>query len=149
MINRAVLVGRLTKDPELKYTPNGVAVANFTLAVNRPFKNQQGENDADFIRCTVWRKIAENTATYLGKGSMAGVEGRIQTRQFENDEGKRVTMVEVQAENVQFLDTRNGSGNKQQGQQGQQKQQGENNQSSDPFADNGQPIDISDDDLPF
>ncbi|MBW9235412.1 single-stranded DNA-binding protein, partial [Leptospira santarosai] len=76
MINRVVLVGRLTKDPELRYTPSGVAVARFTLAVNRSFSNQSGEKEADFINCTVWRKPAENTANFLKKGSLAGVEGR-------------------------------------------------------------------------
>ncbi len=80
MMNRVVLVGRLTKDPELRYTPAGVAVATFTLAVNRTFTNQNGEREADFIQCVVWRKPAENVANFLKKGSLAGVDGRIQTR---------------------------------------------------------------------
>ncbi len=80
MINRVILVGRLTKDPELRYTPNGVAVANFTLAVNRPFTNQQGDREADFINCIIWRKQAENVAQFLTKGSLAGIDGRMQTR---------------------------------------------------------------------
>src|SRR5690625_4794960 len=88
MMNRAVLVGRLTRDPDLRYTPNGVAVANFTLAVNRPFTNQQGERDADFINCVVWRRQAENLANYMKKGSMVGVDGRIQTRTYEDQDGK-------------------------------------------------------------
>lgn len=82
MINRVVLVGRLTKDPELRYTANGVAVTSFTLAVNRPFSNQQGEREADFINIVVWRKQAENVANFLNKGSLAGVDGRIQTRNY-------------------------------------------------------------------
>lgn len=95
MINRVVLIGRLTKDPELRYTPNGVAVATFTLAVNRIFANQSGEREADFINCVVWRKQAENMANYLRKGSLTGIEGRIQTRNYENQEGKRVYVTEV------------------------------------------------------
>ncbi|WP_072219628.1 single-stranded DNA-binding protein, partial [Listeria monocytogenes] len=107
MMNRVVLVGRLTKDPDLRYTPAGAAVATFTLAVNRPFKNAQGEQEADFINCVVWRKPAENVANFLKKGSMAGVDGRIQTRNYEDNDGKRVFVTEVVAESVQFLEPRN------------------------------------------
>jgi single-strand DNA-binding protein len=142
MINRVVLVGRLTKDPELRYTPNGVAVARFTLAVNRPFTNQNGEREADFIQVIVWRKAAENAANYLKKGSLAGVDGRIQTRNYENNEGRRVYVTEVVAESVQFLNgTRENGTNR----------TNDTNQSydDDPFAGDGGPIDISDDDLPF
>lgn len=102
MINRVVLVGRLTRDPELRYTPNGTAVTTFTLAVNRNFKNANGEQQADFINCVVWRKAAENVANYLRKGSLAGVDGRIQTRTYDNNEGRRVYVTEVVAESVQF-----------------------------------------------
>lgn len=116
MINRVVLVGRLTKDPELRYTPSGVAVARFTLAVNRTFANQQGERQADFINCVVWRKQAENTANFLRKGSLAGVEGRIQTGSFEGQDGKRVYTTEVVADSVQFLEPRSATGDRQQGQ---------------------------------
>jgi single-strand DNA-binding protein len=104
MINRVVLVGRLTVNPDLKYTPNGVAVATFTLAVNRAFSNEQGNRDADFINCVVWRKPAENTANFLRKGSLAGVEGRIQTRNYEGQDGKKVYVTEVVADSVQFLE---------------------------------------------
>ncbi|EDH0798985.1 single-stranded DNA-binding protein, partial [Listeria monocytogenes] len=107
MMNRVVLVGRLTKDPELRYTPAGVAVTTFTLAVNRTFTNQQGEREADFISCVVWRKPAENVANFLKKGSMAGVDGRVQTRNYEDNDGKRVFVAEVVAESVQFLDPKN------------------------------------------
>ena len=110
MINRVVLVGRLTKDPELKYTPSGIAMARFTLAVNRTFTNQQGEKEADFINCLVWRKQAENTANYLKKGSLAGVEGRIQTGSYEGQDGKRVYTTDVVVDSVQFLEPRNGTG---------------------------------------
>lgn len=107
MINRVVLVGRLTKDPELKYTQTGVAVTRFTLTVNRMFSSQSGEREADFINCVTWRKQAENTANYLKKGSLTGIEGRIQTSSFDGQDGKRVFMTEVVADSVQFLEPRN------------------------------------------
>jgi single-strand DNA-binding protein len=165
-MNRVVLVGRLTKDPELKYTPSGVAVCSFTLAVNRNFTNQAGEKDADFINCIVWRRPAENAANFLKKGSLAGVDGRLQTRNFEGQDGRRVFMTEVVAESVQFLERRTtqnaGSNNSQRGNNNSQGSQrtSYNNQNrqqnnnytrvdEDPFANDGQPIDISDDELPF
>lgn len=135
MINRCVLVGRLTADPSLRYTPSGVAVTTFTLAVNRQFSNNEGEREADFINIVAWRQLAELCANYLKKGSQAGLEGRLQTRSYDNKEGKRVFVVEVVADNVQFLSTNNF-----------EKQQP--NQSQDPFSDS-KTIDISDDDLPF
>ncbi|SHJ78076.1 single-strand DNA-binding protein [Anaerobranca californiensis DSM 14826] len=110
MINRVVLVGRLTKDPELRYTPNtGIAVTTFTLAVNRNYTNQQGERDADFIPVVVWRTAAEHCANYLRKGSLAGVDGRIQTRSYETPDGQKRYVTEVVAENVRFLDPRSKS----------------------------------------
>jgi single-strand DNA-binding protein len=138
-MNRVVLVGRLTKDPDLKYTPNGVPVATFTLAVNRPFKTN-GEQEADFINCTVWRKPAENAANFLKKGSLAGVDGRIQTRNYEGQDGKRVYVTEVQAESVQFLEPK--------GEKKQQEEAPQTRVSEDPFQGNGS-IDINDSDLPF
>lgn len=157
MINSVTLVGRLTKDPELRYTQKGDAVASFTLAVNRPYKNASGDTEADFISCTIWRKPAENVANYLKKGSLAGVTGRIQTRNFEGQDGKRVYITEVQADSVQFLEPKSGGQGGSQSQQqiqnqgGQQQQggQGYSKINEDPFAENGQPIDIKDDDLPF
>lgn len=104
MINRVILVGRLTKDPELRYTPSGVAVTKFILAVNRTFTNGQGEKEADFVNCTVWRKQAENVVNYLRKGSLTGIEGRIQTGSYEGADGKRVYTTEVVADSVQFLE---------------------------------------------
>jgi single-strand DNA-binding protein len=173
MMNRVVLVGRLTKDPDLRYTPNGVPVATFTLAVNRTFSNQQGEKEADFINCVIWRRPAENVANFLKKGSLAGVDGRIQTRTYEGQDGKRVYVTEVVADSVQFLEPKGASGgggrsdgdnysaprepqgnpyggsNQNQNQrQNQNKPQGFTRVDEDPFAGNGQ-IDISDDDLPF
>ena len=162
MINRVVLVGRLTKEPDLRYTPSGVAVATFTLAVNRTYSNQQGEREADFINCVIWRKPAENVANFLKKGSLAGVEGRIQTRSFDGQDGKRVYVTEVVADSVQFLEPRNASAN-QGGSFGmnQQNQGGFNagnpfeapsqkpSFNDDPFGGTSKTIDITDDDLPF
>lgn len=173
MINRVVLVGRLTKDPELKYTQSGVAVTRFTLAVNRTFSNQQGEREADFINCVTWRKQAENTANFLRKGSLAGIEGRIQTSSFDGQDGKRVFMTEVVADSVQFLEPRNASSansersgaaynsaprneqpyyqNQQPNQNYQQPAQQQNytRTDDDPFSAGSGPIEVSDDDLPF
>lgn len=137
MINRVVLVGRLTKDPELKYTQSGIAVTRFTLAVNRPFRNQQGENEADFINCVAWRKQAENTANYLRKGSLAGVDGRIQTSSFEGRDGNRVFMTEVVADSVQFLEPRSATQERSRG--GYSSNDSfQSNAPSDPFASNNQ-----------
>lgn len=108
-INNTVLVGRLTKDPDLRYTGNGTAVATFTLAVNRSFKNQNGEYEADFINCVIWRKSAENLANLAHKGSQIGVVGRIQTRNYENKQGQRVYITEVVADNFQLLEPKNQS----------------------------------------
>ncbi|HFQ5802481.1 TPA: single-stranded DNA-binding protein [Listeria monocytogenes] len=160
MMNRVVLVGRLTKDPELKYTPSGVAVCTFTLAVNRPFKNQNGDQEADFINIVVWRKPAENVANFLKKGSMAGVDGRVQTRNYEDKDGKRVFVTEVVAESVQFLEPKNNNtgGSTSNNYQGEVNYSNNNktssyradtSQKSDSFASEGKPIDINPDDLPF
>ncbi|HAA5766643.1 TPA_asm: single-stranded DNA-binding protein [Listeria monocytogenes] len=159
MMNRVVLVGRLTKDPDLRYTPAGVAVATFTLAVNRTFTNQNGEREADFINCVVWRKPAENVANFLKKGSMAGVDGRIQTRNYEDNDGKRVFVTEVVAESVQFLEPRNheegATSNNYQSEANYSNNnktssyRADTSQKSDSFANEGKPIDINEDDLPF
>ena len=106
MINQVTLVGRLTKDPELRLTPEGNAVTNVTLAVNRPFRNGHGDVDADFVQCTLWRRTAENTVKYCRKGSLIGITGRIQTRNYSNQEGQKVYVTEVIADNVNFLGTK-------------------------------------------
>lgn len=144
MINRVILVGRLTKDPEYRQTPNGVSVATFTLAVNRSFTNSQGEREADFINVVVFRKQAENVSKYLSKGSLAGVDGRIQSRSYENNEGRRVFVTEVVADSVQFMDSK---GSNQQNDQSQQ-QRGQAPAGDNPFA-NDNNTNIDDDDLPF
>lgn len=152
MLNRVVIVGRLTRDPELKYTPNGIAVVSFTLAVNRPFSSQDGKKEADFINCAAWRKQAENIANYLRKGSLAGVDGRLQTRNYENNEGKKVFVTEVVADSVQFLEPKgNNQGNTQNEGYGGGNigNQTDASQYDDPFASDGKPLNISDDDLPF
>lgn len=149
MINRVILVGRLTKDPEYRQTPNGIDVANFTLAVNRNFKSKNGEQQADFINVVVFRNQAQNVNNYLSKGSLAGVDGRFQSRSYENKEGRRVFVTEVVADSVQFLEPKN---NNQQNSQSQQ-QRGQAPAGNNPFGNGMQnangPIDISDDDLPF
>ena len=106
MINRVVLVGRMTRDPELRRTPQGDAVTSFTLAVNRNYTSRDGQQQADFINCVVWRKPAENVERYCSKGSLVGVEGRIQTRSYDNSQGQKVYVVEVICDSVQFLETR-------------------------------------------
>lgn len=206
MINSVSLTGRLTREVDLRYTQSGTAVGTFTIAVDRQFTNAQGERETDFINCVIWRKSAENFSNFTRKGSMVGVQGHIQTRNYENNQGQRVYVTEVVVENFALLESRAvtearpsepANNNGQQGQNfgggapqfgGQQQapnfggnqqsapaasanrapqsgsksqgnfQQPANNNgannaaaanSKDPFADNGQPIDISDDDLPF
>jgi len=136
LLNKVILVGRLTKDPELRYTPaNGVAVATFTVAVNRPFANQQGERETDFIPVVVWRKQAENCANYLNKGSLVAVDGRIQIRSYEDREGQRRWVTEIVADNVQFLSKK-----------GENSPQG-GKESYDGFK--GDEVSIAEDDVPF
>lgn len=137
MLNRVILIGRLTRDPELRYTPSGVATTQFTLAVDRPFSSQGGDREADFIPVVTWRQLAETCANYLRKGRLTAVEGRIQVRNYDNNEGKRVYVTEVIADNVRFLDRDNNESRPQQ------------QSSGDPFSDDGKPISIADDDLPF
>lgn len=108
MLNRVILIGRLTRDPELRYTPSGVAATQFTLAVDRPFTGQNGEREADFIPVVTWRQLAETCANYLRKGRLTAVEGRIQIRHYENNEGKRVYVTEIVADSVRFLESANG-----------------------------------------
>ncbi|HGM4064288.1 TPA: single-stranded DNA-binding protein, partial [Listeria monocytogenes] len=135
-------------------------VATFTLAVNRTFTNQQGEREADFINCVVWRKPAENVANFLKKGSMAGVDGRVQTRNYEGNDGKRVYVTEIVAESVQFLESKNNNAegatlNNYQGEANYSNNskttpyRADSSQKKDSFAGEGKPIDINEDDLPF
>ena len=138
MLNKSILIGRLTKDPELRYTPaNGVAVTTFTVAVDRPFTNQQGERETDFIPVVVWRKQAENCANYLNKGSLVAVDGRIQIRTYDDKEGQRRWMTEVVAENVRFLSPKG----EQSASSGQDKKE--------PYGIKGEEVNITEDDVPF
>ncbi|MGP5429525.1 single-stranded DNA-binding protein [Enterococcus malodoratus] len=152
MINNVVLVGRLTKDVDLRYTANGTGVATFTLAVNRNFTNQDGNRDADFINCVIWRKSAETLANYAKKGTLLGVTGRIQTRSYENQQGQRVYVTEVVAENFQLLESRSTNEQRKNNDMNNFDGQGMSNKNNDkytgdPFS--GSSIDSSDDDLPF
>lgn len=147
MINRVVLAGRPTRDLKLiKGDETGTFVCSFTLAVDRNFKNRNGEREADFIRCTAWKKTAQVMSQYVKKGSLIGVDGRIQTRSYYNKDDQRVYVTEVVVENFSFL-----GGSDRNGQVSKNNQPFNNqpfNQSTDPFDSNGQ-VDISDDDLPF
>ena len=160
-MNKVFLIGRLTKDPELRYTGSNIPVATFSLAVNRNFTNQNGEREADFINIVVWRKQAENCKNYIGQGSQVAIDGRIQTRNYEDQNGQKRYVTEVVADNVQFLDTK------------AQREQRETNNSyapkeetndvnpynidsastndipEDPFKDFGEEIKIEENDLPF
>lgn len=138
MINNVVLVGRIVREPELRYTPQNTAVSTFTLAINRRFKNAQGEREADFINCVIWRQPAENLANWAKKGTLVGITGSIQVRNYENKEGQRVYVTEVLADNFQMLES---NSNK------TEKGKTKSNQDKDPFA--GSPMEVSDDDLPF
>lgn len=147
MLNRVVLVGRLTRDPELRYTAAGIAVAQFTLAVDRSYSSAQGEKETDFIPIVVWRQLAENCANYLRKGRLAAVEGKMQTRNYENNEGRKVYVTEVIADNVRFLESsrdRDGASNDAGGARLPQTAA-----YADPFVNSGKPVDLSEDDLPF
>lgn len=131
MLNRVVLVGRLTKDPDLKYTKNGTAVANVTLACKRTFPDQNGNYHTDFINCVVWKNAAENIAQYMKKGNKVGIDGRIQTRTYEDNDGKTVYVTEVVAEMVSFLESK--SNQVSNNQNVQQDQQGNNNLHYNPY----------------
>lgn len=111
MLNRVVLTGRLTRDPELRYTGSGTAVCSFTVAVDRQFRNQQGDRDADFISCVIWRKSAENFANFTHKGSLVGIDGRLSTRNYENNQGQRVYVTEVTVDNFALLEPRSSNQN--------------------------------------
>ena len=161
-MNKVVLIGRLTRDPELRYTGNNIPSATFSIAVNRNFTNQAGERDADFINIVVWRKQAENCKNYLTKGSQVAIEGRIQTRNYDGQDGKKVYVTEVVADNVEFIGSRNSSGNSN-NINGSADYNAEpspydfgaapepkgTDVDSNPFADFGASIEISDDELPF
>jgi single-strand DNA-binding protein len=151
-MNKAFLVGRLTKDPELKYLSNNTPVVNFTVAINRTFANQSGEREADFINVVVWRKQAENVKNYISQGSLVAVEGRIQTRSYDAQDGGKRYITEVVADNVQFLETKQQAqtrGKENNDYNFQKREEETTNLEKDPFEDFGSEIEISDDELPF
>lgn len=144
MINNVVLVGRIVRDPELKYTPSNVAIATFTLAVNRRFKNENGDREADFINCVIWRQSAENLTNWAKKGNLIGITGSIQVRNYDNKEGKRIYVTEVIAENFQMLESGKGQVNQNSHHQSQSNVAKEPDQFSSSKVE-----EIDDDDLPF
>lgn len=148
MINNVSLTGRITKDLEQRNTNSGKAFVNFTLAVDRRFKDQNGERQADFIQIQAWGKTAEILCKYAGKGSLIGIEGRIQTRNYENNQGQRVYVTEVVAENVTFLDSKKNNDQSQQGGYQQSNGYQNDNYQQQPF-DSAMPFDDSADDVPF
>lgn len=158
MINNVVLVGRMTKDADLQYTASNIAVATFNLAVNRNFKNNNGEREADFINCVIWRQQAENLANWAKKGALVGITGRMQTRNYENQQGQRVYVTEVVADSFQLLEGRNTQEQRGGNSQAPSQNNYGNTGSQTPDFGNGfggfgagssTPMDISDDDLPF
>lgn len=140
MLNRSILIGRLTKDPEMKYTGSGIAVTSFTLAVDRPVGKDK-QKETDFIPIVTWRQLAESVANYTGRGQLVAVEGRIQTRNYQNSEGRKVYVTEIVADNVRFLEHKD------------KKSDSTPTQGSgarkDPFGDDDIPVDIDEYDLPF
>ncbi len=167
-MNKAILIGRLTRDPELRYTSSNRAVCQFTVAIDRPFTNQStGQREADFINVVAWDKTGENIGKYMTKGRLIAVEGRIQTRNYENNEGRKVYVTEVIASNVQFLESRNAAANNSEvndmpeppmektpydfadNSDTNSSNEETMNTEKDPFESFGEQIEISDNDLPF
>ena len=159
MINRGVLTGRLTKDAELRTTQSGLSVATFTLAVNRHSKTK---GDADFINCVIWRKAAENFCNFTSKGSLVGIDGRIQTRSYENKSGQKVYVTEIVVDSFSLLESKkdrlannNGANSNNNGFSNTTtntnyiSNSSNDSKAPDPFAESGDSIDITDDDLPF
>nr|DAQ06097.1 MAG TPA: Single strand binding protein [Caudoviricetes sp.] len=155
-MNNANLVGRLTRPVDLRYTQTGIAYGSFTLAVNRKYKNKDGEREADFINCVIWKKGAELLANYTQKGSLIGVSGPIQTRSYDNQQGQRVYVTEVLVENFDFLESRKNdadgflnAGNINTQNFDKNQNLGGNFANNDPFTANGETFEVQDDDLPF
>lgn len=156
-MNTVVLVGRLTKDPELRRTNNDIAVVQFTIAVNRTFQNKAGEREADFINCVAWRAQAENLAKFMRKGSQIGIEGRIQTRNYDDQNGVRKYVTEIVCDNIHFLepksssrgDSYNGFGDTSSYDVPEYREKPQQERSKNPFEDIKNDFDISNDDLPF
>ena len=153
-MNKVILIGRLTKDPELKTTSNGLSTVTFSLAVQRPFTNQNGEREADFINCVAWRKQAENIAKYCNKGSQVAAEGRISTRSYDAQDGTKRYVTEVVCDNVTFLGAKGSGSTGNTGYEPDPNPQNDNaiestDVTEDPFKDFGEEVVLTDDDLPF
>ena len=157
-MNKVFLIGRLTRDPELRYTGSNTPVATFSIAINRNFTNSAGEREADFINIVVWRKQAENVKNYLQQGSQVAIDGRIQSRSYEDKEGQKRYVTEVVADNVEFLGSKNSANNSNSKKDndeptpydfGDKDEPKGTDVESNPFADFGSSIEISDDELPF
>lgn len=150
MINRVVLTGRLTRDLELKTTQSGLSVASFTLAVNRQFTDANGNRGADFINCVIWKKSAENLCKYTHKGSLIGIDGRLQTRSYDNNNGQKVFVTEVVVDSFSLLEPKSESQTNNQSSNNNSYSSNNNADAApDPFGGNGNSIEVSDDDLPF
>lgn len=145
-MNKVVLIGRLTRDPEIRYTSNNIAATNFTLAVNRNYQNQNGVREADFINIVMWRKQAETAKKYLSKGSLIAIEGRIQTRNYDGADGKKVYVTEVLADSFEFLESK---GQKTNNDIDFNNDISTNNIGDEPYIDFGDTIELSDDDIAF
>ena len=151
-MNKVVLIGRLTRDPELRYTSSNIPSATFSLAVNRPFQNQNGVREADFINIVMWRKQAETAKKYLTKGSLISIEGRIQTRNYDGADGKKVYVTEVVADNFEFLETKGQKTSTTMSDVSNDIEYSNapsTNVSDEPYIDFGDTIELSDDDIAF
>ena len=151
-MNKVTLIGRLTKDPELRYTGSNIPTASFSLAVNRPFSNANGVREADFIPIVLWRKQAETAKKYLSKGSLVAVEGRIQTRNYDGNDGKKVYVTEVIADSFEFLESkgqRANNGNVEYNNEQLPHDIPSTNVGDEPYIDFGDAIELSDDDIAF
>lgn len=152
MLNSVAMTGRLTRDVELRYTQSGTAVGSFTLAVDRQFKSKSGERETDFVNCQVWRKSAENFANFTHKGALVGIQGRIQTRTYDDKNGNKVFVTEVIVDNFALLEpkqTSQSNGSPQRNQSAPANTNAPRGNTNNKFANNGQPISVSDSDLPF
>lgn len=152
MLNSVAMTGRLTREVELRYTQSGTAVGSFTLAVDRQFKSKSGERETDFVNCQVWRKSAENFANFTHKGALVGIQGRIQTRTYDDKDGKKVFVTEVIVDNFALLEpkqTSQSNGSPQRNQSAPANTNAARGNTNNNFANNGQPISVGDSDLPF
>ena len=148
-MNKVILIGRLSQDPEMRTTPNGVATTTFSVAVSRNYTNQAGERETDFFRCVAWRKQAENIAKYCQKGTQVAVEGRLQNRSYDAQDGTKRYVTEVIADNVSFLGSRGDANSSSSAPQNMENDVEINEASEDPFKDFGDEVTLTDDDLPF